>query len=107
MRQSVKTITTVHLYGQPEDMDVIMAIAKEYGLAVIENTCQAHGATYQGKKAGCSIGDAGCFSFYPGKNLGAYGEAGAIVINNEALSETMRMFREHRQAKKNYNTMVV
>ena len=72
---------------------------------MIEDACQAHGAEYKGKRAG-SIGDAGCFSFYPGKNLGAYGEAGAITTNNAELAEKMAMFRDHGQSKKYYHTMI-
>src|SRR5262249_57015477 len=79
-----KAIIPVHLFGQMADMDPIMEIARRRGLVVIEDACQAHGAEYKGKRAG-SIGDAGCFSFYPGKNLGALGEGGAVVTNNEKL----------------------
>ncbi len=100
-----KAIIPVHLYGQTTDMDPIMKIAKDKGLFVIEDACQAHGAEYKGKSAG-SIGDAGCFSFYPGKNLGAYGEAGAVVTNNTQLTENMRMFRDHGQGKKYYHSMI-
>ena len=100
-----KAIIPVHLYGQTADMDPIMKIAKDNGLFVIEDACQAHGAEYKGKPAG-SIGDAGCFSFYPGKNLGAYGEAGAVVTNNAQLTENIRMFRDHGQKKKYYHSMI-
>jgi dTDP-4-amino-4,6-dideoxygalactose transaminase len=100
-----KAIIPVHLYGQMADMDRIMQIARAHGLFVVEDACQAHGAEYKGRRAG-SIGDAGCFSFYPGKNLGAYGEAGAIVTNNAELAEKMRMFRDHGQAKKYYHSMI-
>jgi len=100
-----KAIIPVHLYGQMADMDRIMQIALAHGLFVVEDACQAHGAEYKGRRAG-SIGDAGCFSFYPGKNLGAYGEAGAIVTNNTELAEKMRMFRDHGQAKKYYHSMI-
>ncbi len=102
---STKAILPVHLFGQMADMNPIMEIAKKHGLAVIEDACQAHGAEYKGKKAG-SIGDAGCFSFYPGKNLGAYGEAGAVVTSNEALAQKMSMFRDHGQSKKYHHAMV-
>jgi dTDP-4-amino-4,6-dideoxygalactose transaminase len=98
-------IIPVHLFGQMADMDPIMAIARNRGIFVVEDASQAHGAEYKGKKAG-SIGDAGCFSFYPGKNLGAYGEAGAVVTNNEELDKKMRMLRDHGQAKKNHHTMI-
>ena len=100
-----KAIIPVHLFGQTADMDPIMAIAKKHGLVVIEDACQAHGALYRGKPAG-SIGDAGCFSFYPGKNLGAYGEAGAVVTDNDAVMEKMRVFRDHGQPKKYAHDMI-
>jgi len=100
-----KAIIPVHLYGQTADMDPIMETAKAHGLHVIEDACQAHGAEYKGRRAG-SIGDAGCFSFYPGKNLGAYGEAGAVVTNSTRLTENMRIFRDHGQEKKYYHSMV-
>jgi dTDP-4-amino-4,6-dideoxygalactose transaminase len=98
-KRPVRAIIPVHLFGQMADMDPIMAIAKSRGLAVIEDACQAHGAQYKGRMAG-SLGDAGCFSFYPGKNLGAYGEAGAIVTNDAALDRTVRMLRDHGQSQK-------
>lgn len=100
-----KAIIPVHLYGQMADMDPILEIAKSHGIHVIEDASQAHGAEYHGKRAG-SIADAGCFSFYPGKNLGAYGEAGAIVTNNPQLADWMRMFRDHGQAKKYYHSII-
>ncbi|MBU4373027.1 MAG: DegT/DnrJ/EryC1/StrS family aminotransferase [Euryarchaeota archaeon] len=103
--ERIRAIIPVHLYGQPANMDEIMAIADEYELAVIEDACQAHGAEYKGRRAG-SIGDAGCFSFYPGKNLGAYGEAGAIVTNNSELAAKLRMFRDHGQRKKYYHSII-
>jgi dTDP-4-amino-4,6-dideoxygalactose transaminase len=86
-------------------MDPILEIAKKYNLAVIEDACQAHGAEYKGKKAG-SLGDAGCFSFYPGKNLGAYGEAGAAVTNNSAMAGKMRMIRDHGQSRKYHHDLI-
>jgi dTDP-4-amino-4,6-dideoxygalactose transaminase len=100
-----KAIIPVHLFGQPADMDPIIKIAGEHGLFVIEDACQAHGAEYKGRRAG-SIGHAGCFSFYPGKNLGAYGEAGAVVTNDPALAEKIKQFRDHGQAKKYYHSMI-
>lgn len=100
-----KAIVPVHLYGQPADMDPIIKIAKKYNLFVIEDACQAHGAEYKGRIAG-SIGDVGCFSFYPGKNLGAYGEAGAVTTNNSALADKIRAFRDHGQTQKYYHSMV-
>jgi dTDP-4-amino-4,6-dideoxygalactose transaminase len=100
-----KAVIPVHLYGQMADMDRIQQIAKSRGLFVIEDACQAHGAEYKGCPAG-SMGNAGCFSFYPGKNLGAYGEAGAIATNNAELAEKMRMLRDHGQAKKYHHSMI-
>ena len=105
IRNRPKAIIPVHIFGQVADMDPIVEIAKAHGLFVIEDACQAHGAEYKGRPAG-SIGDAGCFSFYPGKNLGAYGEAGAIVTNNPELDKNIRMLRDHGQAKKYYHAMV-
>ena len=103
--EKTKAIIPVHLFGQMADMDPIMEIARKRKLFVIEDASQAHGAEYKGRKAG-SIGDAGCFSFYPGKNLGAYGEAGAVVTNNEELDNKMRMLRDHGQAKKYYHSQI-
>jgi dTDP-4-amino-4,6-dideoxygalactose transaminase len=100
-----KAIVPVHMFGQMADMDPIMEIAQSYGLYVIEDACQAHGAEYRGRMAG-SIGDAGCFSFYPGKNLGAYGEAGAIVTNNTKLADKVKMLRDHGQPQKYIHAMV-
>ena len=101
-------IVPVHLYGQTADMDAIMEIANKYGLFVIEDACQAHGAKYFSKKANAwqtagSIGKAAAFSFYPGKNLGACGEGGAITTNDEAMAQRMKMIRDHGQAKKYYH----
>ncbi len=104
-RNRLKAVIPVHLFGQMSDMDPIMEIARKYGLLVVEDASQAHGALYNGKPAG-SIGDAGCFSFYPGKNLGAYGEAGAVVTNDAALADKMRMLRDHGSAKKYYHQVV-
>ena len=86
-------------------MDPIVSIARKHGLFIIEDACQAHGAEYYEKRAG-SIGDAGCFSFYPGKNLGAYGEAGAIVTSNENIYKTARMLRDHGQNKKYHHSHI-
>lgn len=94
-----KAIIPVHLYGQPADMDPILAIAKAKGLIVIEDACQAHGAEYKGRRAG-SMGDMGCFSFYPGKNLGAYGEGGMVVTHNAEYARTIRMLRDWGAEKK-------
>ncbi len=100
-----KAIIPVHLFGQMADMDPIMEIARKHGLYVIEDASQAHGAEYRGKKAG-SIGDVGCFSFYPGKNLGAYGEAGAVVTNNPELAQKVRMLRDHGQPRKYHHDLI-
>ena len=103
-----KAIIPVHLYGQPADMDSILEIADRYGLIVIEDACQAHGALYYSgkeekwRKCG-SMGVAGCFSFYPGKNLGACGEGGAVTTNDESIANKIRMLRDHGQAKKYYH----
>jgi dTDP-4-amino-4,6-dideoxygalactose transaminase len=103
-----KAVIPVHLYGQPADMDAIQDIAIRYELVVIEDSCQAHGALYYSekddkwKKAG-SMGIAAAFSFYPGKNLGACGEGGAITTNDEQIAQKVSMFRDHGQAKKYYH----
>lgn len=89
-----RAIIPVHLYGQMADMDPIMEIARKYGLVVIEDACQAHGAEYKGRRAG-SIGDAAAFSFYMGKNLGAYGDAGAVTTSSRAVADHIRLLRDH------------
>lgn len=94
-----RAIVPVHLFGQPADMDPILAIAREHGLAVVEDACQAHGARYKGRPVG-TLGDAGCFSFYPGKNLGAFGEAGGVITNRDDVADFIRLFRDHGQRKK-------
>jgi dTDP-4-amino-4,6-dideoxygalactose transaminase len=91
-----RAIVPVHLYGQTADMDPILEVARAYGLKVIEDACQAHGAEYRGRRAG-SLADAGCFSFYPGKNLGAYGEGGAVVTADEELAGRVRQLRHWGQ----------
>src|SRR5580704_7944272 len=104
----VTAVVPVHLYGQVADMDPILELAQRFNLIVVEDACQAHGAEYFSKKenrwrkAG-SIGQAAAFSFYPGKNLGACGEAGAATTNSESIAKKMRMLREHGQAKKYYH----
>lgn len=100
--KKTKAIIPVHLYGAPADMGKIMDIAKANNLYVIEDAAQAHGAEYKGKKVG-SIGDAGCFSFYPTKNLGAYGDAGAITTNDEVLKNKLLMLRNYGQVKKYFS----
>ena len=94
-----KAIIPVHLYGQPADLDPILEVARRHNLVVIEDAAQAHGAEYKGRRVG-SIGDLGCFSFYPGKNLGAYGEGGAVVTNNPEFARTIRMLRDWGAEKK-------
>jgi dTDP-4-amino-4,6-dideoxygalactose transaminase len=101
----VTGIVPVHLYGQMADMDPILEIAERYNLAVIEDACQAHGAAYNSRKEGCwkkagSMGVAAAFSFYPGKNLGACGEAGAVTTNDSTLAGKVRMLRDHGQLQK-------
>jgi len=99
--EKTKAIIPVHLYGQSADMEPIMELAKKYNLKIIEDAAQAHGAEYKGKKVG-SIGDTGCFSFYPGKNLGAYGDAGMITTNNEEIAEKVKLLRNHGRTTKKY-----
>jgi len=94
-----KAILPVHLYGRMADMDPILEIARKHSLLVIEDAAQAHGAEYKGHRAG-SIGDLGCYSFYPGKNLGAYGEGGMVVTNNPEYTRTIRMLRDWGAEKK-------
>ncbi len=104
----VTAVVPVHLYGQMADMDEILRLAEKYGLTVVEDACQAHGAEYYSRrlhrwmKAG-SMGSAAAFSFYPGKNLGACGEAGAVTTNDSRIAGKIRMLRDHGQAKKYYH----
>ncbi len=100
-----KAIIPVHLYGQPADMKPIIKLAKAYDLKVIEDSCQAHGAEYEGQKAG-ALGDIGCFSFYPSKNLGAYGDAGMIVANKKEIIEELQMLRNYGQRRKYYHDFI-
>jgi len=99
-----KAILPVHLYGQPADMDPILEMAKHHNLLVIEDAAQAHGAEYKGKRVG-GLGDMGCFSFYPGKNLGAYGEGGMVVTNNPDYARSIRMLRDWGQDRKYYHDL--
>jgi len=89
-----KAIIPVHLYGQPANMDEIASIAKKHNIAIVEDACQAHGATYKGKKTG-SLGDIGCFSFYPTKSLGAFGDGGMVVTNNDEVNQKIQMLRDY------------
>ena len=100
--KKTKAILPVHLYGQCSDMDPIMEIAEKHNLKVIEDACQAHGAIYKNRKAG-SMGNIGCFSFYPGKNLGAYGDGGAITTNDGEIAEKVMMLRNFGQKEKYYH----
>jgi dTDP-4-amino-4,6-dideoxygalactose transaminase len=95
--ERTKAILPVHLYGRPADMKPILEIAQKHGLAVIEDACQAHGARYRGRRVG-SIGDAAAFSFYPSKNLSAYGEGGALTTNDAGIAELVRALRNHGQS---------
>jgi dTDP-4-amino-4,6-dideoxygalactose transaminase len=104
LTKRTKVILPVHLYGHPADMDPILKIAKKKKLTVIEDAAQAHGAEYKGKRVG-SIGDMGCFSFYPGKNLGAYGEGGAITTNNPKWARTLRILRDWGAEKKYHHDL--
>jgi len=107
-RRAVTAIVPVHLYGQTADLDPILDLAEQYNLIVIEDACQAHGAEYFSKRENCwrkagSMGRAAAFSFYPGKNLGACGEAGAVTTNDEQMAHKIRMLREHGQPKKYFH----
>jgi len=105
--KKTKAIIPVHLFGQMADMDEIMRIAKKYKLKVIEDTAQAIGAKYKGKVAG-AIGDLGCFSFFPSKNLGAYGDGGMVVTNNKKLADKIRLLRNHGSSlKKKYLNLIL
>jgi len=108
LRRPVTAIVPVHLYGQTADMDPILALAEHYNLTVIEDACQAHGAEYFSKKdnqwrKGGSMGHAAAFSFYPGKNLGACGEGGAVTTNDGEIAKKIRTLRDHGQSKKYYH----
>ena len=100
-----RAIIPVHLFGQPAEMDPVLEFARKHDLFVIEDAAQAHGAKYKGRRAG-TLGNAGCFSFYPGKNLGAFGEAGAIVTNSSELQEKIRILRDHGQVRKYRHTAI-
>lgn len=100
-----KAIIPVHLYGQCADMDEVSAVAQKHNLIVIEDACQAHGSGYKGKKAG-SLADAAAFSFYPGKNLGAYGEGGAVTTDDDAIAKKIRMLRDHGMQEKYKHAVV-
>lgn len=99
-----KAIVAVHLYGQPADMDPLNAIAKKHGVALVEDCAQSHFAEYKGKRTG-GLSVASSYSFYPGKNLGAYGEGGAVATNDAALARTFKMIRDHGAEKKYWHEM--
>lgn len=103
--KKTKAIMPVHLYGQSAEMDVIIKIARKYKLYIIEDACQAHGAEYKNKKVG-TFGDIGVFSFYPGKNLGAYGDGGAIVTNSKTMYEKVLKLRNYGQQKKYHHDFI-
>lgn len=103
--ERTKAILVVHLYGQASNMKPIMEIADKYKLRVVEDCAQSHGACFDGKMTG-TFGDIGCFSFYPSKNLGAFGDAGAIVTNDEKLADECRIFRNYGSEKRYYNKVV-
>lgn len=100
-----KAIIVVHLYGNPADLKQIMDIANKYGLKIIEDACQAHGAEYKGKKVG-TFGNVGCFSFYPAKNLGCYGDGGMMITNDAELAEKLFQYRNYGQSKKYYHDFI-
>jgi dTDP-4-amino-4,6-dideoxygalactose transaminase len=100
-----KALLPVHLYGQPADMEPLLEISRKQGIPIVEDVAQAHGATYRGQKAG-TMGFAGCFSFYPGKNLGAYGEAGAVITNDDAAAARMRALRDHAQEQRYHHNEI-
>lgn len=102
--KNTKAVIPVHLYGQPADMKQIMEIAKKHNLLIIEDACQAHGAEHYGKKV--PISEIGCFSFYPGKNLGAYGEGGSIVSSDKEFTDIVRAYRQHGEISKNVHKYV-
>ncbi|MDZ7262332.1 MAG: DegT/DnrJ/EryC1/StrS family aminotransferase [candidate division KSB1 bacterium] len=103
--KKTRALIPVHLYGQPADMEPIKELASEHKLKIIEDACQAHGAEYKGQKVG-SLADVGCFSFYPGKNLGAYGEGGMVVTNDREYYEKMKRLRDHGQSQKYFHSEV-
>lgn len=103
--ERTKAILVTHLYGMATNMDAIVALAKKYNLKLIEDCAQSHGATYNGKMTG-TFGDVGCFSFYPSKNVGAFGDGGAVVVNDKKLYDDFRIFRNYGSEKRYYNMVV-
>jgi dTDP-4-amino-4,6-dideoxygalactose transaminase len=100
-----QAIVPVHIFGQMADMDAVLAVARRHGTPVVEDACQAHGAEYKGRRAG-SLGTAACFSFYPGKNLGALGEAGAVTTDDAELLSKVQLLRDHGQAAKHLHSAI-
>ncbi|MCR5753983.1 MAG: DegT/DnrJ/EryC1/StrS family aminotransferase [Acetatifactor sp.] len=103
--EKTKAILVVHLYGQASNMDEVVALCEKYHLRLVEDCAQSHGADYNGRMTG-TFGDIGCFSFYPSKNLGAFGDAGAIVTDNEEIAKAMKMYRNYGSEKRYYNKVV-
>ena len=103
--RKTKAILPVHLYGQPADMGPLLELSERFGIPVVEDAAQSHGAKYRGKGAG-TFGMCGCFSFYPGKNLGAYGEGGAVVTNDDGIAARLRALRDHAQSERYYHDEV-
>ncbi|MBI5182409.1 MAG: DegT/DnrJ/EryC1/StrS family aminotransferase [Nitrospirae bacterium] len=103
--KKTKAILPVHLFGLPADMDYIMKLAKEHNLRIIEDCAQSFGAEYKGKKTG-AIGDFGCFSFYPSKNLGCYGDGGMVITNDDAIAEKVMLLRNHGQNERYYHSII-
>lgn len=103
--EKTKAILVVHLYGQASKMDDVLALCKKYNLRLVEDCAQSHGACFDGQMTG-TFGDVGCFSFYPSKNIGAFGDAGAIVCNDDQLAEAFRVFRNYGSEKRYYNKVV-
>src|ERR1035437_254425 len=103
--ERTKAILPVHLYGHPAHLDDVLKIATQYDLSVVEDACQAHGAEYKGRKVG-SFGDVACFSFYPVKNLGAYGDGGMVPTNDRNLAERVKLLRNYGQSKKYHHDLV-
>jgi len=99
---ATRCVIPVHLYGRPVDMDPLLALCHEHGISVVEDACQAHGALYKGRAVG-SLGDAGCFSFYPTKNLGAWGDGGAMVTDDEELATRVKLLRSHGEATRHHH----
>lgn len=103
--ERTKAILVVHLYGQASKMDTVVELAKKYNLKLVEDCAQSHGARFHGKMTG-TFGDVGCFSFYPSKNIGAFGDGGAVVVKDKKLAEDFRIFRNYGSEKRYYNKLV-